>query len=194
MMTATKDGLGIEEVTIGKAAQTPMVENVLEGIRVVVEIPKSPRTLRPKKDKQAMAPIRMSSRNPLCSKLSMAEKGKAVTIDTNEEEEDLQALTIVAEEDEYLEEEIQPIFSTAKLPAYVPLRKGKTKVLKGPDKTKSSLQTLLLLDSIVFEGTHLGHMPTMNFEYWDLTDREKFPHLETRNLMKQNTEGVVTML
>lgn len=28
MMTATKDGLGIEKVTVGKATQTPMVEDV----------------------------------------------------------------------------------------------------------------------------------------------------------------------
>ena len=34
----------------------------------------------------------------------------------------------------------------------------------------------------------------MKFDDWDLTDREKFPQLETRNLMKQNIEGVVTTL
>ena len=77
---------------------------------------------------------------------------------------------------------------------YVPPRKGKTKVPKDLDKTKSSLQIFLLPDGIVFEGTHLGHVPTMKFEDWDLTDHEKFPHLETGNLMKQNTEGVVTTL
>ena len=34
----------------------------------------------------------------------------------------------------------------------------------------------------------------MKFEYWNLTDHEKFPHLEIGNLMKQNTAGVVTTL
>ena len=52
MVTSTKDGLGIEEVTTGEAAQTQMVEDALEGTRVVIEILKSPRTPRPKKDKQ----------------------------------------------------------------------------------------------------------------------------------------------
>jgi len=42
MMTATKDGLGIEEVTTSEAAQTQMVEDVPKGSRVVTEIPKSP--------------------------------------------------------------------------------------------------------------------------------------------------------
>lgn len=41
MMTTTKDGLGIEEITISEAIQTPMVEDVLEGTGVVAEIPKS---------------------------------------------------------------------------------------------------------------------------------------------------------
>ena len=74
--------------------------------------------------------------------------------------------------------------SATKIPAYVPPRKGKTKVLKDLDETKRSLQTLLLPNGIVFEGTHLRRMPTMKFEYWDLADCEKFPHLETVNLMK----------
>ena len=42
MMTATKDGLGIEEATFGEAAQTQMVEDATEGTGVVAEIPKSP--------------------------------------------------------------------------------------------------------------------------------------------------------
>lgn len=63
-----------------------------------------------------------------------------------------------------MEEDIQPIRSTTKLPAYVPPQKGKTKVPKDLDETKSSLQIPLLSDGIVFEGTHLGHVPTMKFE------------------------------
>ena len=50
-----------------------------------------------------MAPIRMSLWNPLHSKLSMAKKGKAVTIEIDEEEEDLQDLIIAEEEDEGME-------------------------------------------------------------------------------------------
>lgn len=73
-----------------------MVEDVPKGTGVVVEIPKSLRTPRPKKDKQAIAPVRVSSRNPLCSKLSMTDKGKAIMIDIDEEEEYLQALIIRA--------------------------------------------------------------------------------------------------
>jgi len=34
----------------------------------------------------------------------------------------------------------------------------------------------------------------MKFEEWDLTDYEKFLHLETENLMKQNTEEAVITL
>lgn len=94
----------------------------------------------------------------------MEKKGKAITIDTDEEEEDLQALIIIAEEEEDIEEDIQPIHSATKLPVYVPLWKGNTKVSKDLDKTKSSLQTLLLPDGIMFEGPHLGCEPTMKFK------------------------------
>jgi len=83
-----------------------------------------------------------------------------------------------------MEEDIQPTRSAKKLPAYVPPWKGKTKVPKDLDETKSSLQTPLLPNNIVFEGTHLGHVPTMKFKDWDLAIREKFPHLKTGNLMK----------
>ena len=51
MMTTTKDGLGIEEVPVGKVVQTQMVEDIPEGAGVVTEIPKSPQRLQPKKDK-----------------------------------------------------------------------------------------------------------------------------------------------
>ena len=42
----------------------------------------------------------MSPRNPWFSKLSMEEKGKALNIETYEEEEDLQALIAEVEEEE----------------------------------------------------------------------------------------------
>jgi len=66
-----------------------MVEDVLEGTGVVIEILKSPRMLRSKKYKQVMAPVHVSPRNPVHNKLSMAKKGKVVMIDIDEEEEDL---------------------------------------------------------------------------------------------------------
>lgn len=50
-----------------------------------------------------------------------------------------------------------------RLPAYVPPHKGKTKVPKDIDERKSSLQTLLLPDDIVFEGLHLGQVPMLKF-------------------------------
>jgi len=89
MMTATKDDLGIKEVTISEAAQTQMIEDVLEGVGVVIGIPKSLRTPRLEKDKKAMVSVRMSLRNLRHSRLTMAEKGKVVTIETDEEEEHL---------------------------------------------------------------------------------------------------------
>jgi len=41
----------------------------------------------------------------------------------------------------------------------------------------------------VLEGSLLGRMPTMKFEYRDLMDSEKFPHFETESFMKQSMEG-----
>jgi len=46
----------------------------------------------------------------------------------------------------------------------------------------------------MFEGMHLGHVPSLKFEDWYLADHEKFPHLVTGSLMKQNTIGGVTTL
>jgi len=114
----------------------------------------------------------------------MEEKGKAVTIETDDEEEDLQALIDEIEIDEEMEEDIQLMRTPVKFPEYVPLQKGKDKVPKDLDATKSALQSPLLPDGIVFEGSPLDCMPTMKFEYWDLMDNEEFPHLETKNLMK----------
>ena len=51
MMTATKDGLGIGEGTTSDAAQTPMVHDFPKGTGAMTKIPKSPPTLRLKKDK-----------------------------------------------------------------------------------------------------------------------------------------------
>jgi len=106
----------------------------------------------------------------------MEEKGKVVTIKTDEEEEDLQALIIAKEEDEGMEVDIQPTYSTTKLTAYVPQRKEKAKVPKDLEKTKSEL----LPNGIKFEGTCLGHVMTMKFENWDLTNHENFPYLRPK--------------
>ena len=86
----------------------------------MVEILKSPCTPRPKKDKQVMLPVRVSLRNPLHTKWSMEEKGKVVTIETDEEEEDLEDLIITKDEDEGMEKETQPAHPPTKFPAYVP--------------------------------------------------------------------------
>jgi len=133
-MTVTRGGLGFEEGTIGEAVSTHMVHNVPKGTGVAPKIPKSPRTLRPKKDKKAMGPVCMSPRNLRFNKLLMEEKGKVVTIETDEEEEDLQALIIEVEEEENMEVDIQPMCSTTKLLEYVPPRKGKAKVPKDLDQ------------------------------------------------------------
>ena len=47
---------------------------------------------------------------------------------------------------------------------------------------------------VLLEGTEFGRIYTLKFEDWDLADTEKFPHLETSELMEQITEGVVTTL
>lgn len=55
-----------------------------------------------------------------------------------------------------MEFETQGADPIIQLSKYVPLRKGKTKVSKDIDERKRSLQTPLLPNDIVFEGTHLG--------------------------------------
>lgn len=139
------------------------------------EIPRSSRMLRPKKDKQTMGPARVSPQNPRFSKLLMAEKGKVVTLETEEEEEDLQALIaqIEAQDDEM--ENISQVPSTIMLPPYIPPWKGKAEIPKNLEAMKSVLQTPLLLDKIRFEDTLMGWVPSIKFEYWDLADNEKFP-------------------
>lgn len=52
----------------------------------------------------------------------------------------------------------------SKLPEYIPLCRGKTKVSKDIDESKVTLHTPLLLEKIVFEGLHLGHVPLLKLE------------------------------
>jgi len=73
-------------------------------------------------------------------------------------------------------------------------RKGKAKVPKDVDTVKSALESPLLPDGILFEGSVMGRVPMTKFEDWDLVNSETFPHLETIQLMKQRKEGLVTML
>lgn len=82
--------------------------------------------------------------------------------------------------------------TAAKFPTHIPLRKGKVKIPRDSDAAKSALQTTLLPDGIVFEGSPMGCVPIMKFEDWDLANSEKFPLLEIENLMKQSTEESVT--
>lgn len=52
--------------------------------------------------------------------------------------------------------------------------------VEGHIREKEIPAIFLALDDIVFEGLHLGQVPVLNFEYWDLADHEKFPHLATK--------------
>lgn len=80
----------------------------------------------------------------------MEENEKAVTIETDEEKEDLEDLIIAKDKDEGMDEETKPAHPPTKLPAYVPSWKGKAKVPKDRDETKISLHTSLLLNNIIF--------------------------------------------
>jgi len=62
----------------------------------------------------------------------------------------LDDLIIIEDEDEGLEEETETAHPLKKLPTYAPPQKGKAKVPKDLDKTKSSLQTPLLPYNIIF--------------------------------------------
>lgn len=158
------------------------------------KIPKSTWTPRPKKDPQVAGPICMSLQNLWLGKMFVEDKSKAINLETDDKEEDLRGFIEEIEVGEEMEEDIQPVRVIAKLPKYVPPRKGRVKVPKYLDVVKSALQTPLLQEEILFEGSDLGHMPMMKFEYWDLTDSENFPHLETSQLMKQSKEGFITVL
>lgn len=149
-MEATMEAMEIKNMTTEEAAKALTVGDALKGIRIVAEILKSPCTLRPKKDKQAMVPIFVSPWNLMCTNLLMEEKGKVITIETNEEEEYLEELIIEEDEEKCMEEENEPRHPPTKLLAYVPSWKGNAKVTKDLDETKISLYTPLLPDNIIF--------------------------------------------
>ena len=71
----------------------------------------------------------------LRTKLTMEEKGKAVNLETDEEEEGLEKILVKEEE----EEETEGTNLLNRLPAYVPPWKEKARVPKDLDERKSSL-------------------------------------------------------
>ena len=96
----------ITKIIVEEAAQALTMGDASEGIEIVAEIPKSLHTPRKMKEKQVMVPIRVSPWNLLCTKLLMEEKGKVITIETDEEEEYLEDLIIIEYEDEGMEVDI----------------------------------------------------------------------------------------
>ena len=69
----------------------------------------------------------------------MEEKGKAINLEVNDEEEDFQEVLVEEEQDIEMEVETQGVGPLTRLPAYVPSRKGKARVPKDLDESKSSL-------------------------------------------------------
>jgi len=117
-----------------------------------------------------------------------------VIIESDDKEEDPPTFVKEIEPEEEMEEDIQPVRAPAKWPKYVPPWKGRVKVLKDLDVVKRTLITPSLPKGVLFEGTVTGRIPIMKFEDCDLVDTDKFPYLETSELMEQSTEGVVTTL
>lgn len=101
----------------------------------------------------------------------MQEKGKLVD---QEPKEDVEEIHMDAEEIDMGAEDIDVEGSNpiSKLPEYIPPRRGKLKVPKDIDESKDTLHTPLLQDKIIFEGPHLGHVPHLKLEDWDLAYTE----------------------
>jgi len=90
-----------------------------ERARIFSNIPKSPHTLRAKKDKHAIVLAHILPRNLLRTKITMEERGKAINLEADEEEEFEEIL--VEEEDVEMEVETHGADILTRLPAYVPL-------------------------------------------------------------------------
>ena len=86
-----------------------------------------------------MVPICMPPWNLLRINLTMEGKRKYVTVEFDEEEINLEELMGGEDEDEAMEVDTQPMHAAKKLPTYITLQKGKVKVPKDLDETKSSL-------------------------------------------------------
>lgn len=140
-MSVSKESMEIREMTVEEAAQALIVEDAPKSIKIVAEIPKSPCMPRNKKDNLPMILVHMSPR-----KLTMEEKGKVVNLETDDEEEDLEDTLIEEDEDKDMEKETECMDPLTRFPTYVPMQKGKVKVRKDIDESKSSLQTLLVPD------------------------------------------------
>ena len=68
----TQDHLNRMMSTLKEAMQEiGVVEATPESAGVVVEVPKSPKTPRPKKDKKTMIPVHVSPRNPQRNELTL---------------------------------------------------------------------------------------------------------------------------
>lgn len=80
----------------------------------------------------------MSPRNPLRTRLTIEEKGKAINLEVDEEEE-FEEILVEEEEDVEMEVETQGVDPLTMLPVYVPSQKGKARVPKDIDERKSSL-------------------------------------------------------
>lgn len=153
-----------------------------EVVEVLAEVPKSPQMLRPKltptkdsmKDKKGKQPAisvcASLRRNPPKDKPTAQEKGKSINLESEEEEiEDI----LMDDEDlgiDVEEVEAQRANPITRLLEYIPLHKGKTKAPKDIDESKVPLQTPLLPDEIIFEELHLGRVPLLKLEDWDLVD------------------------
>lgn len=75
MMSTPKEDT--QEIPVGEAPKS---------FEVIVEVPKSPRKLRPNSDKQAMILVCVSPRNPQRTRLTLQENGKAINLEADEEE------------------------------------------------------------------------------------------------------------
>ena len=86
-MSAPEEAMDTGVVIAEEAAQEIAEVEALESGKIIVEVPKFLWTLRPKKDKQAIIPMRISPWNLLRTRLTFQEKGKAINLEADEEEE-----------------------------------------------------------------------------------------------------------
>jgi len=58
-----------------------------------------------------------------------------------------------------------------RLPEYIPLKKGKVKVMKDPDFEKFTISVPLVIEQVPSKGLQLTQIPLLKMEDRDLTDR-----------------------
>lgn len=97
-------------------------------------------------------------KHPQKDKPTTQEKGKVINLELVEEVEEIPMddEDIAMETEDVEVEGSEPI---SKLSEYIPLHRGEMKVPKDIDESKVTLHTPLLPEQIVFEGSHLGHVP-----------------------------------